>query len=465
MMNDNPPRAVADLPSTSAAYDAIADILTHLSEIVRVSGAAATAAGSGSSGSGLTSSSSGNGSQPVGLGWDESLSNFVHSQKLHGRATFASALHNSIISAYPPTAAIIESKDPTIVNCVNDVTRLLTTSVSGNGALVGGGVMERIIVVTGGYNRSLERRWLGKIVRELEEIQAVVEGIDGFLHERVAEIEAGDDGGSIAGFFRLKVPETSKKIIATFYFSSWIYELKLWVLELYFQLGFELDLYTFLTLEPSYMDHIYETYIAHMNRMASISAEARSGPLILELLWQFQQQTDLAKNAAASAPTFSKKGSKSKKNSGAGSKAIPTYVPKPITLDAFATKFSVLVSERDVKEAQLVVRQLVGRANMMFSFATATGEKRVVREPQYPFFSAEITYNQRFRAVLQLGSPVPQGFSDYRASEAAFSEIPSGDLLQRSIMFYEEARVLIEFLMPFGDTVCAGSVTLKKEQK
>ncbi|ORY40450.1 hypothetical protein BCR33DRAFT_719439, partial [Rhizoclosmatium globosum] len=305
---------------------------------------------------------------------------FTHGLKLHGRTTYPSALIQSAT--------------------VDEFVRMMSTSgdpkIDG-----GGGVMERILFVAGGFNRSLGRRNLGKIVRELEAIQGATEGLDSNLHEHLSQ-------GSMF--------TAPKPIEETFYLSSWIYELKLSIIETYLMMGFDLTFTVNSNILP-YMDHVYEMHIGHLNRMTNILN--RSSPNILELLWQYQQQVDTSNAPAGGAP---------KKT-------------KPISLEAFVTKTLTNVSSRDLREALLVCKQLLSFAQRKSGF---------LQHPQYSFYSED---------------PPGQGFEELKAAETSFLGFTAIELLERSHMFYSEAKQLLDFVAPYVAKIEVQSVTFKEQQE
>ncbi|KAI8616768.1 Mak10 subunit, NatC N-terminal acetyltransferase-domain-containing protein [Chytriomyces sp. MP71] len=427
LLSDSPPRAIAEPSTPAAAYSDIRLTLTHILEIVS-----------------LPSS---------GLAWDDTLSfishfslrvpqpgvlarsvlvfNCTHAGKLHGKTSYAAALTHSVVSAYPPSAALFASADARVRECVAEFVGLVAGNTGDAGAVEGGAVLERIIVVCGGFNRSLARRNFGKIARELEAIQGGTELIDGALHEHLAK-------GSLF--------TSPKPLEEPFYLSSWVYELKLTFLEIYIHMGFELNLYSEFEYHSIlwYLDHVYEMHIGHLNRMNTLVA--RSFPSILELLWQYQQQTDLAREISSSS---------------AGKKKGATS--KPISLEAFVAKTVGGVSVRDLNEAVLVARQLIGRAQMLFTFALR--RDGYLANPKLDFYSEEVVYNHRFKLFMNMGSPSTQPYTEFKASEAVFLEMSAREMVERGSRFFAEARELLSFLAPFKAKLCASSVTLKDEME
>ncbi|KAI9328927.1 hypothetical protein BDR26DRAFT_923171 [Obelidium mucronatum] len=426
LMHDSPPRAVAEPESIEAAYNEIQKILTQLLEIVSLPAGGLTLDDSLSFISYFCRAPT---SAPLhSLVRSVLVLHFTHGQKLHGRTPYPTALIQTITNAYPPASSLFTSTDAFIKENVNEFVKMMATSLEPN--VVGGGVIERLLIVAGGFNRALGRRNLGKLARDLESIQGVTEGIDGGIHEHLAK----------GGLFT-----PAKPLVESYYLSSWTYEMKFSILEDYLMMGFELDLYSEFEY-PSvfwYMDHIFEMHIGHLNRMKTVMN--RTNPSILELLWQFQQQADLGNTSGGGAAA--KKSPKGSKKGGSQSSM------KPLSLDSFVTKALSTVNTRDLREALLVCKQLIGRGNMLFSFALQ--KDGFLTHPPFDFYSHELSYNQRFKLFLSknnnnnaynMASPVPQSFQDFKYAEAQFLELTSLDLIQRSFLFFEEAKQVLEFL-------------------
>ncbi|KAJ3068811.1 hypothetical protein HDU98_008088, partial [Podochytrium sp. JEL0797] len=223
LMNDTPPRAVTEPPSPTAAYTELHSLLQTLLQIVSLPS-------TGLSFPETLDFVSYFRQHPSALGAISRsvlIAQFAHGQKLHGKVSYADAWVDAVVSAYPPTKALFVSSDPVVKAGVDEFVRFLTTS--GDPSDTGGGVLERLLFVSGGFNRSLARRNLGKVVRELEAIQGIIEGIDAGIQEHLAK----------GGMFTAPKPVENN-----FYFSSYTYELKLSILETYLIMGFELDLYS-----------------------------------------------------------------------------------------------------------------------------------------------------------------------------------------------------------------------------
>ncbi|KAJ3068254.1 hypothetical protein HDU98_008605 [Podochytrium sp. JEL0797] len=193
------------------------------------------------------------------------------------------------------------------------------------------------------------------------------------------------------------------------------------------------------------MDHVYDTHLAHLSRMTAILH--RTTPTVMELMWQFQAQL--------TSPAVDKKSLKGQHRKTASA------TPKPLSLDAFAAKTAAGVSTRDMREAVLICRQLIGRGNMLFAFALQ--RDGLLHHPPHEFYSQQITYTHRFKIPLGLGTPPPQPYTDFTAAETAFLGLTSPDLLSRSYLFYNEAKTMLEFLTPYLARVEEKAVTVVEQ--
>ncbi|KAJ3227385.1 N-alpha-acetyltransferase 35 NatC auxiliary subunit [Chytriomyces hyalinus] len=413
LLHDSAPRAIAECPTHEAAYADLQTMITEMLEVVSL--------------------------PSMGFGWDDTLTfvsqmgmrkvqpsviartilylNLTHSGKLFGKTTYALALTQSIITAYPSCAFLFTSADCVVKKYLTEFTNLVAGGIDEPQRQQEGSILERVLLVVCGFNRALARRNLAKLGRELETIQAATEAIDGALHEYLVT----------KGLFR-----GPPQVEEPYYLSSWIYELKFHILETYLHMGFELNLFSEFEYPTVlwYMDHVYEMHLGHLNRMSVVCA-GDTVP-VLELLWQFQQQRDLGGGTPA---IHSSSGGKKK----SGHSNV-----KVLSMEGFAAKVASAVKSRDLSEAMLVVRQLIGRGLMLFSFGAR--KAGFLQIPSFSAYSPEIAYNHRFKLFMSMGSPSVQPFSDFQTSEAAFMQLTAWELVERAIMFFAEAQTLIEFV-------------------
>ncbi|KAJ3204382.1 N-alpha-acetyltransferase 35 NatC auxiliary subunit [Entophlyctis luteolus] len=234
LMSDSPPRTVVEPESLDAAYESIRIIVEHILEVMNM----LTASGSGEPGwdDVLTfiARFGSRKNRPGPLERSILVSSFTYDHKLHGRTRFHDVLVSSVIKAYPPTVDIFfaPTATPAMIECVREFSLNMagedesaTTNAHPNQSF-NLGLLERLIVVFGGYNRALVRRNMAKIARELESAQASLERFEAAMYaENVSVASEGEESHP-------------------FYFSSWIYQLKLWTLETYLLMGFEQELYS-----------------------------------------------------------------------------------------------------------------------------------------------------------------------------------------------------------------------------
>lgn len=106
------------------------------------------------------------------------------------------------------------------------------------------------------HSRPRQRRILQKCVLEWEQLQAEAEELDTKLQETI--------------------PSVSKE---AFYLSSWVYHIKLLIMDMVVTAGFELELYTLheFPLVFAVWSHIADSHLGHLERTENLRKEDRAG--------------------------------------------------------------------------------------------------------------------------------------------------------------------------------------------
>ncbi|GJJ78274.1 N-alpha-acetyltransferase 35, NatC auxiliary subunit [Entomortierella parvispora] len=120
-----------------------------------------------------------------------------------------------------------------------------------------------------GQNPSRQRRNLRKIVLLWETLQTEAEGFDEEIHFVEDEVRRLDAGADISKD-ELEQPGRMKR----YYFVSWTYQMKLWVMEWMLLLGAQLELYSLFEYPMiySFVDCVFETHAQHARRIRYILA-------------------------------------------------------------------------------------------------------------------------------------------------------------------------------------------------
>ncbi|KAG0373484.1 hypothetical protein BGX24_011639 [Mortierella sp. AD032] len=117
-----------------------------------------------------------------------------------------------------------------------------------------------------GQNTSRQRRNLRKIVQLWESLQEQAEIFDADVHTVLEEIRIEQRAAESTGEEEIQEPA------APFYFVSWVYHMKLWVMEWLLLLGSELELYSSFeySMVYAYVDSVLGSHAQHLQRIRSI---------------------------------------------------------------------------------------------------------------------------------------------------------------------------------------------------
>ncbi|KAF9915912.1 hypothetical protein FBU30_001645, partial [Linnemannia zychae] len=117
-----------------------------------------------------------------------------------------------------------------------------------------------------GQNTSRQRRNLRKIVQLWESLQEQAEMFDADIHTVLEELRAQSNISEPVPVNGIQEPS------APFYFVSWVYHMKLWVMEWMLLLGSELELYSSFeySMVYAYVDSVLGAHAQHLQRIRSI---------------------------------------------------------------------------------------------------------------------------------------------------------------------------------------------------
>ncbi|KAG0204115.1 hypothetical protein BGX33_008698 [Mortierella sp. NVP41] len=117
-----------------------------------------------------------------------------------------------------------------------------------------------------GQNTSRQRRNLRKIVQLWESLQEEAEAFDSDIHVVLEEMRAQQKAP-------VTIADEPQEPLAPYYFVSWVYHMKLWVMEWLLLLGSELELYSSFeySMVYGYVDSILGAHAQHLQRIRSIT--------------------------------------------------------------------------------------------------------------------------------------------------------------------------------------------------
>ncbi|KAG0097362.1 hypothetical protein BGZ93_002894 [Podila epicladia] len=292
-------------------------------------------------------------------------------------------------------------------------------------------------------NVARQRRNLRKIVQLWETLQEQAEMMDEGLHmilTQIHELEKAESAGDE------EAEEQQEEAPQPFYFVSWVYHMKLWVMEWMLLLGSELELYSSFEFSMiyGYCDVIMGAHARHLRRVQSVIDGG--------------MERERKKNQDKANAAKKKKKKKKKKHvnaapSSGGESPSSTAPSTPVISEP--TVITPTVEQQ--KEATRIVRiqqQLItARLNLtrgtflVLAALTKTGylSTTPAHLASHGLNDLETLYKQRFKAFHDLSSPELLSFPAY-LERLECDRLDSIDILDYAAGFFKEARKSLEDL-------------------
>ncbi|KAF8923669.1 hypothetical protein BGZ58_002684, partial [Dissophora ornata] len=243
-----------------------------------------------------------------------------------------------------------------------------------------------------GQNTSRQRRNLRKMVLLWEALQEEAEGFDEEIHLFEDEVRRAASAGRPA-------PDAAKgamaieEIMKPFYFVSWVYHMKLWVMEWLLLLGFELELYS--TFEYSmvygYTDCVMGAHAQHLRRVQTVIES---------------QPTADSKTASQS------KSKKKKKKKAAAVETESTSAPKPAPVSVPALTVKLIEPLLVLETARL---HLARATFLVLAALTEVGHLSTTPAhlASHGLNDLETLHRHRFKAFHHLSSPETMNYENF----------------------------------------------------
>ncbi|CAO3569487.1 unnamed protein product [Mortierella alpina] len=271
-----------------------------------------------------------------------------------------------------------------------------------------------------GQNTSRQRRNLRKIVLLWETLQEEAETFDEEIHMVLQEIqeqqqlqqeqerqqqqeEAEQHGEERQHEAEATTDTTSEISVQPFYFVSWVYHMKLWVMEWMLLLGAELELYSDFeySMVYGYVDDLMSTHAQHLQRVKAVSGTEAQG-----------------------SETQKKKKKKKKKVDGPSTEALSC---ETVTL-----------------EIAMVKAKLARALFMVFAALTKLGHLSTAPPhlASHGLNDLDTLFAHRFKAFRYLASPRPLNYPTYLNRIERDGSMPSNALEYASNLFDDAKRSL-----------------------
>ncbi|KAF9586188.1 hypothetical protein BGW38_008813, partial [Lunasporangiospora selenospora] len=315
-----------------------------------------------------------------------------------------------------------------------------------------------------GQNSSRQRRNLRKIVLLWESLQEEAELLDVEIHQVVDELNSA---------YQTTSAEDAPRPLQPFYFVSWVYHMKLWVLEWFLLLGSELELYS--TFENSmiyaYADCVLGAHSQHLRRIQ----------LIMENDEMLSKATKQQKQASSAQKKKKKKKKKATGTASASDKTeqdsnaepLDTTTVNPLStfsqqtpapsqqsttqpipgVDVYAP--SILYNPRSDLTPMIQIQQMMVSTRMNLArgtflmLAALTKAGHLTATPPHleihGLNDLRTLFAHRFKVFQNLSSPEVVTFEDFQ-SRLDCEGVDAMDILGYAIDFYNEAKSSLDRL-------------------
>ncbi|KAF9210581.1 hypothetical protein BGZ59_009256 [Podila verticillata] len=283
-----------------------------------------------------------------------------------------------------------------------------------------------------GQNVSRQRRNLRKIVQQWESLQEQAEMLDEGLHMILTQIHELEMAEGVDE----ESEEQQEEAPQPFYFVSWSYHMKLWVMEWMLLLGSELELYSSFEFSMiyGYCDIIMGAHARHLHRVQSVI--------------DGEMERERKKNQDKVNAAKKKKKKKKKKPSPAVGESLSS-TPTPTTpVISELTVIMPTVEQQQVTQVVRIQQQLVtARLNLargtFLALAALTKTGYLSTTPahlaSHGLNDLETLYKQRFKAFHHLSSPELLSFPAY-LERLECDRLDSIDILDYAAEFFNEAK-------------------------
>ncbi|KAF9904521.1 hypothetical protein EC991_002629 [Linnemannia zychae] len=286
-----------------------------------------------------------------------------------------------------------------------------------------------------GQNTSRQRRNLRKIVQLWESLQEQAEIFDADVHAVLEEIRVEQ---SVA----MAAIENAQEPAAPYYFVSWVYHMKLWVMEWLLLLGSELELYSSFeySMVYAYVDSVLGSHAQHLQRIRSIvEAEVLEPEQPTEPVVTKETLDDGPKETSEQ-----KKKKKKKKKPSTGSAAIPAAASTEKALEYAKPSKNLLMWQYLTS----VKMQLTRGVFLVLAALTKAGHLTTTPPhiASHGLNDLETLFAHRFRAFRLLSSPEALTYENF-LSRLDCDGLDSLAILDYAVDYFSEAQRALDQLL------------------
>ncbi|KAF9429398.1 hypothetical protein BGZ76_001357 [Entomortierella beljakovae] len=303
-----------------------------------------------------------------------------------------------------------------------------------------------------GQNTSRQRRNLRKIVQLWEGLQGEAERFDDDVHVVLAEMRAQQESETIES----PPPEV---ILQPFYFVSWVYHMKLWVMEWLLLLGFELELYS--TFEYSmiyaYVDCVLGAHAQHLRRVQTVvESESQAGGKDNLALKKKKKKKKKPTGSVDKPQTTSEANLSSQASPDIGSNSSLPDVDTTETSQAAASGSvsSTAISTPAIRATQDVVTirlQLARGVFLILAALTKVGHISITPPhlDSHGFNDLNTLFRHRFEPFHNLSSPEAMSYANF-LQRLDCEGLDAWQILEYATDFFSQAKAALDRLQSFS---------------
>ncbi|KAF9153272.1 hypothetical protein BG015_003744 [Linnemannia schmuckeri] len=290
-----------------------------------------------------------------------------------------------------------------------------------------------------GQNTSRQRRNLRKIVQLWESLQEQAELFDADVHIVLEELRAQQKGSTANddGVAQEQPP-------APFYFVSWVYHMKLWVMEWLLLLGSELELYSPFeySMVYAYVDSVLGAHAQHLQRIRSIIESEILEPEPVEPATLANKETP--EESGIKETSDQKKKKKKKKKPSTSSSSTTTTTTTEKVVEYARPKKTVLMWQFLTS----VKMQLTRGVFLILAALTKAGHLTTTppHTASHGLNDLETLFAHRFRAFRLLSSPEALTFESF-LSRLDCDGLDSLAILDYATDYFSEAQRALDQLL------------------
>ncbi|KAF9209474.1 hypothetical protein BGZ49_004065 [Haplosporangium sp. Z 27] len=297
-----------------------------------------------------------------------------------------------------------------------------------------------------GQNTSRQKRNLRKIVQLWETLQEEAELFDEEIHIVLDEIRGPQEQDNVDS-------SQADGSLRPFYFVSWAYHMKLWVMEWLILLGFELELYSAFeySMIYGYVDCVLGAHAQHLRRIQTIAeSESQTGSKDSSTL---KKKKKKKKKTSATEDKVSSLADTNQSDLPSDTAPLQPNTDPSSTGNASASATTIISTPaiRAVQDMVTIRLQLARGVFLILAALTKVGHLSTAPAhlSRHGLNDLETLYRHRFKAFHHLSSPELMTYENY-LQRLDCEGLDAWQILEYSTDFFNQAKAGLDRLQSFS---------------